>query len=413
VVISACCSSSSCTGNGFLGSTNCSGYGNACTACTGVRDTDWAKHARNTPSTVDNFTRTTCPAPSANNPNYVGPCGADAIARGGALATRREGHCESLVASEAAWDLANRDLPSPGSGSAWATLDRLWFLSRSRRRPQLPQHLRRHPHRAAGPRAAARSRRLFASSAPSTTTTVTSPAARPAAPSRGVEPLRHHHDAGWNTTFRAAQPATPGSRSPKAQLSGPRPAARRASTTYRKGPAAAPASKGCQRRGAASFRDTAVANGVTYYYQVTARPSGNGRGFPGLDLHLGDPGRRSRAAGGARASARRPRRRRQRRWSASLGATSYVILRSTTSGACLGRHLLHTTSFPTAASRSTATTRRAGEQRHLLLGQLGAGSALHLGLHRQRADQGVPVTGISRRHRPSVLDPDGARRAPT
>ncbi|HXT21619.1 MAG TPA: hypothetical protein VN923_12785, partial [Thermoanaerobaculia bacterium] len=33
----------SCTGNGFL-SSNCGGYGNACTSCTGVRDADWAKH---------------------------------------------------------------------------------------------------------------------------------------------------------------------------------------------------------------------------------------------------------------------------------------------------------------------------------------------------------------------------------
>jgi PKD repeat protein len=107
----------SCIGNGFLAN-NCSGYGNSCTACTGVRDIDWAKHSRNTPSTVDNFTRTTCPNPSASNPNYKGPCG-------------KEGHCESLVSSEALWDLAARDLPNPGSGAAWAIADRLWYLSRS------------------------------------------------------------------------------------------------------------------------------------------------------------------------------------------------------------------------------------------------------------------------------------------
>ena len=42
----------SCIGNGFLGTSNCGGYGNACTSCSGVRDIDYAKHSANTPSTV-------------------------------------------------------------------------------------------------------------------------------------------------------------------------------------------------------------------------------------------------------------------------------------------------------------------------------------------------------------------------
>jgi hypothetical protein len=100
----------SCIGPGFLGS-NCGGYGDACTACTGVRDIDFAKHVSNTPATVSNFTQVRCSAGS-------GPCG-------------KEVHCESYVPSEAVWDFANRDLPSPGSGTAWSTLDRLWYLSRS------------------------------------------------------------------------------------------------------------------------------------------------------------------------------------------------------------------------------------------------------------------------------------------
>ena len=103
----------SCIGNGFLGTSNCGGYGNACTSCSGVRDIDWAKHSANTPSTVANFTQARCPTST----NYKGPCG-------------REGHCESYVSSEALWDFANRDLPSPGSGAAWATADRLWYLVR-------------------------------------------------------------------------------------------------------------------------------------------------------------------------------------------------------------------------------------------------------------------------------------------
>ncbi len=100
----------SCIGPGFQGG-NCGGYGDACTACTGVRDVDFTKRASNTPATVSNFTQSHCGSGG-------GPCG-------------REEHCESYVASEAVWDFANHDLPNPGTGAAWTTLDRLWYLSRS------------------------------------------------------------------------------------------------------------------------------------------------------------------------------------------------------------------------------------------------------------------------------------------
>src|SRR4051812_45416432 len=103
----------SCLGAGFLGS-NCSGYGDACTSCTGVRDADFAKHTSNTPATPDNFIRVHCPAGSGG----TGPCG-------------KEVHCESYVPTETMWDLAARDLPSPGTGVAWTILDRLWYLSRN------------------------------------------------------------------------------------------------------------------------------------------------------------------------------------------------------------------------------------------------------------------------------------------
>ncbi len=104
---------SSCIGNGFR-ATNCGGYGDACTSCTGVRDIDWAKHVSNTPHTVANFTQVRCPTSPIG---YIGPC-------------NREGHCESYIGSESLWDFANRDLPSPGSGAAWSVTDRLWYLSR-------------------------------------------------------------------------------------------------------------------------------------------------------------------------------------------------------------------------------------------------------------------------------------------
>ncbi|HEX4495353.1 MAG TPA: hypothetical protein VIE43_06780 [Thermoanaerobaculia bacterium] len=103
----------SCLGEGFL-SSNCAGYGDACTACTGVRDADFAKHASNTPATADNFIRVHCPAASGG----AGPCG-------------KEVHCESYIPTETMYDLAARDLPSPGTGIAWTILDRLWYLSRN------------------------------------------------------------------------------------------------------------------------------------------------------------------------------------------------------------------------------------------------------------------------------------------
>lgn len=104
----------SCVGGGFFTSGgNCGGYGNTCTSCSGIRDIDWAQHVANAPSTVVNFTEPRCPGSAT----YEGPCG-------------EEGHCESLVSSEALWDFPMRDLPNPGSGSAWSIAERLWYLSR-------------------------------------------------------------------------------------------------------------------------------------------------------------------------------------------------------------------------------------------------------------------------------------------
>jgi hypothetical protein len=101
----------SCLGPGIL-PTSCGGYGDACTSCSGFRDVDWGKHASNTPHTVANFSQINC-----NIPDYPGMCGVSA-------------HCESYIATEAVWDLVNRDLPNPGSNAAWAVGERLFFSSR-------------------------------------------------------------------------------------------------------------------------------------------------------------------------------------------------------------------------------------------------------------------------------------------
>ncbi|MCB1036042.1 MAG: hypothetical protein KDD47_19630, partial [Acidobacteria bacterium] len=84
----------SCVGRGLY-AVQCGGYGDACTACTGVRDLDWADHTSGMPHDIA-FIDTACsPGPFEN-----GPCGGDA-------------HCEGMVVGEAIWDLYRRDLQSP------------------------------------------------------------------------------------------------------------------------------------------------------------------------------------------------------------------------------------------------------------------------------------------------------------
>jgi hypothetical protein len=103
----------SCIGPGFFKGGNCGGYGNACLACTGVRDQDWDMRANHQPSTPAGFGATYCPVTGD------GPCGFEA-------------HCEGYISGEAMWDLATRDLPAMGldPGSAWQLADKLWFKSR-------------------------------------------------------------------------------------------------------------------------------------------------------------------------------------------------------------------------------------------------------------------------------------------
>ena len=101
----------SCIGRGFI-PMNCSGYGDTCLSCTGVRDQDWAAHESNTPATPAGFVTTYCEIGS-------GACG-------------REAHCESHVGAETLWDLAVRDLPAMGldPASSWQLADKLWYKSR-------------------------------------------------------------------------------------------------------------------------------------------------------------------------------------------------------------------------------------------------------------------------------------------
>ncbi|RMG47334.1 MAG: hypothetical protein D6718_03835 [Acidobacteria bacterium] len=102
----------SCIGRGFYINGTCSGYGDPCLECTGIREMDWDKRQSHTPATPAGFTANNCGGGG-------GPCG-------------KEVHCESYVPSEAIWDLATRDLPASGldPDTSWQIAEKLWYMSR-------------------------------------------------------------------------------------------------------------------------------------------------------------------------------------------------------------------------------------------------------------------------------------------
>ena len=108
----------SCTGGGFFNSGNCSGYGDPCSACSGIRDADYAQHTHPTPWTPQNNGQAD-PGYSCSAGGYTGPCG-------------WEDHCESGIATQALWDFVNRDLVGAPTNldlvSAWQLEDRLFYI---------------------------------------------------------------------------------------------------------------------------------------------------------------------------------------------------------------------------------------------------------------------------------------------
>ena len=97
----------SCVGRGFFISNTtggfCSGNGDVCLECTGVREVDWLKRQSGMPHdlawVVDQNPTVpgSCPAIPAPTPFNSGPC-------------QRSTHCEGTIISEAFWDLLKRDL---------------------------------------------------------------------------------------------------------------------------------------------------------------------------------------------------------------------------------------------------------------------------------------------------------------
>jgi hypothetical protein len=248
---------SSCIGPGFLTS-NCGGYGDACTSCTGVRDVDFAKHSSGTAATVSNFTQVRCGAGS-------GPCG-------------KEVHCESYVPSEAIWDFANRDLPNPGTGPAWTTLDRLWYLSRNTATSAFTCTTGgTFTSNGCGTGNWWKTMRAVDDDDGNLSNGTPHGGALFAAFNR--HGIACTTDAGASTTFAGCTPpatpavtATPGNNSVGLSWSG-------SSGVYdvfrNETGCNAGFTKIANDNGTTSFTDNAVANGLTYFYQIIAQPSGN------------------------------------------------------------------------------------------------------------------------------------------
>ncbi|HXO19615.1 MAG TPA: hypothetical protein VOA87_06780, partial [Thermoanaerobaculia bacterium] len=311
----------SCLGAGFLGS-NCGGYGDACTSCTGVRDADFAKHVSNTPATGANFIGVHCPAGSGG----TGPCG-------------KEVHCESYVPTETIWDFANRDLPNPGTGPAWTTLDRLWYLSRNTATSAFsctPSTFATNgcgtgslwktmravddddgnlsngtPH--GGALFASFNRHLIACTTDPGASTTFAGCAAPAAPTLSVTAGNNSASLSWTASGSAVYDVFRNELGCNAGFT-----------------------KISSGGSATSLNDTVLANGLTYFYQVTAFPSGNEScaSAPSACVSVTPTGATCTPPGAPTGVSATAVSQTQINvaWSAVSGATEYHILRSTTSG---------------------------------------------------------------------------------
>jgi trimeric autotransporter adhesin len=99
---------SSCIGRGFFTSGNCGGNGDPCTQCNGVREADWKKRQSQKPHDLAWVL--------GQNPTVPGSCGAQVVPPTpfSAGPCGRGTHCEGSIITEAMWDLLKRDLPCQG-----------------------------------------------------------------------------------------------------------------------------------------------------------------------------------------------------------------------------------------------------------------------------------------------------------
>ena len=252
----------SCLGAGFL-SSNCAGYGDACTSCTGVRDADYAKHSSNTPATAEQLHPRPLPRrlPAAPAP------------------AARKSTASRTCPTETMWDLAARDLPSPGTGVAWTILDRLWYLSRNTATKSF-SCTTGTTYTSNGCSAGSLWKVFRAIDDDNGNLNDGTPHGGALFAAFNRHGIACTTDTGASTTFAGCTPPA----SPTLSVTGGSNSAALSwtavgSSTYdvfrNETGCNAGFTKIASGTSATSLSDTAVGNGLTYYYQVTAFPSGN------------------------------------------------------------------------------------------------------------------------------------------
>jgi Zn-dependent metalloprotease len=105
-----------CIGQNFRPGINCVN----CTACTGVRDVQdfgtGGSAVIASPANAKNDAGINCDRYACPKTGYQGPLG-------------YEGHCESIIASSANWDLAELLIARYGTTAGWAAMDSIWYKS--------------------------------------------------------------------------------------------------------------------------------------------------------------------------------------------------------------------------------------------------------------------------------------------
>ena len=112
----------SCIAQGFFASNSiggfCTGAGDPCTTCTGVRDADWAKRRSGLPHDIT-WIKSPVRTPEVTGIRPGGGCVGAVIGPPPPIPTVSSGpcgqstHCEGNVVSEVIWDLVHRDLTAP------------------------------------------------------------------------------------------------------------------------------------------------------------------------------------------------------------------------------------------------------------------------------------------------------------
>jgi hypothetical protein len=239
------------------------------------------------------------------------------------------------------WDLGARDLPGAGTARAWTILDRLWYLSRGSATKSFNCVTSSTPWTANGCFTGSYFRTMRAVDDDNGNLSDGTPHGGAIAAAFSRHGIACTSDAGWNTTFVAVTPpaapalsVTAGSNSASLSWSG-------STGVYDVFRNETGCSAGFTRVAndvtGTSYTDNALANGFTYYYQVTAQPAGTEAAASAPSscqsvTPTGGGGCTPPAPPTGVAASATSQTAINVTWSASAGATSYKIFRATTSG---------------------------------------------------------------------------------